>query len=125
MGVASPELMAAVFTERFNSRDAEGLMELYTEDAVFTYDGVEKATGKAQIDGALAGFLAAGLIFSGEYVSACVTRDTALMRMRWELREGTGKSVASGISTEVMRRSADGMWRFLIDDAAGGTRDEA
>lgn len=122
MGVASPELMAEAFTERFNARDSAGLVELYTEDAVFTYDGIEKATGKSQIDGAVSGFMAAGLTFRGRFVSVYVAGDTALTRMKWELIEPSGAQMATGISAEVLRRGADGKWRFLIDDAGGGSR---
>jgi len=54
MGVASPELMAETFIERFNARDAAGMLALYEPDAVFTFDGVPKAVGHEQIAGALA-----------------------------------------------------------------------
>ena len=46
MGVASPELMAETFIERFNSRDGAGLLALYAPDAVFTFDGVAFARGR-------------------------------------------------------------------------------
>jgi len=122
MGVASPELMASVFAERFNKRDVTALLELYEEDAVFTYDGIEKAVGKKQIEGALAGFMAAGLNFSGGYINVLTAGDYALVRMKWELRESSGSLMAAGISAEVLKCGADGRWRFFIDDAGGGMR---
>ena len=122
MGVTSPELMARTFMERFNARDQSGLADLYTDDAVFTYDGIEKAVGRQQIEGAIAGFMAAGLTFKGEFVSVYLAGDTAMTRMKWELIEASGSRMSAGISAEVLRRGADGKWRFLIDDAGGGSR---
>jgi uncharacterized protein (TIGR02246 family) len=122
MGVASPELMAEVFAERFNARDTAGMADLYADDAVFTYDGVEKAVGRKQIEGAVAGFMAAGLTFKGKFVSVYVAGDTAMTRMKWELLEPSGAQMSEGISAEVLRRGVDGKWRFLIDDAGGGSR---
>ena len=122
MGVASPDLMASAFAERFNAGDAAGFAQLYTEDAVFTYDGQEKAVGRKQIEGALAGFMMAGLKFRGENVSTYVVGDTALTRFKWELVDEHGATVATGVSAEVQRRGPDGLWRFIIDDSGGGSR---
>jgi len=122
MGVVSPELTASTFAARFNARDMAAVADLYTEDAVFTYDGAEKAVGRAQIEGAIAGFVMAGLTFEGEFVNVYVAGDTALTRMKWQLREPGGAVMSSGVSAEVQRRCADGKWRILIDDAGGGGR---
>jgi uncharacterized protein (TIGR02246 family) len=122
MGVASPDHMAREFAERFNARDKAALLELYAPDAVFTFDGEAKASGLGQIEGALAGFLSAPLKFSGSYVSVYVSGDTALARMKWELYNEGEATTSTGTSAEVMRRCADGKWRFIIDDATGGSR---
>jgi uncharacterized protein (TIGR02246 family) len=122
MAVASPDLIARTFTERFNAGDVAGLKDLYEEDAVFTYDGIEKAVGRAQIEGAIAGFVMAGLKFDGEFVSVYIAGDTALTRMKWRLLEPSGAVMSAGVSAEVQRRGADGKWRILIDDAGGGSR---
>jgi len=122
MGVASPDLMASAFAERFNAGDIKGFVALYAEDAVFTYDGVEKAVGREQIEGALAGFMMAGLKFRGQCVGLYRAGDTALTRFSWELVDGNGAVVGSGISAEVQRRGPDGLWRLIIDDTSGGSR---
>lgn len=122
MGSPSPERTADAFIEKFNSGDAAGFAQLYSEDAVFTYDGLEKAVGRQQIEGAIAGFMLAGLKFRGENVNVYVVGDTALTRFKWELFDTEGAVVAKGVSTEVQRRGADGLWRFVIDDSGGGSR---
>jgi uncharacterized protein (TIGR02246 family) len=122
MGSPSPELTANAFIERFNAGDAAGFAQLYAEDAVFSYDGIEKAVGRRQIEGAIAGFTMAGLKMRGHDVSLYVVGDTALTRFKWELVDDAGATVATGVSTEVQRRGADGLWRFIIDDSGGGSR---
>jgi uncharacterized protein (TIGR02246 family) len=122
MGVASPELMDKAFAGRFNARDEPGLLDLYTADAVFTFDGAAKAVGLEQIKAALAGFLASPLKLRGSYVSVHVAGDSALCRLKWDLLDPTGAVNSSGVSAEVLRRGADGKWRFQIDDATGGGR---
>lgn len=122
MGSPSPERTAEAFVEKFNSGDAVGFSELYAEDAVFTYDGLEKAVGRKQIEGAIAGFMLAGLKFKGHTVNVYVVGDIALTRFKWELFDASGTTVTRGISTEVQRRGEDGLWRFIIDDSDGGSR---
>ena len=73
MGSSSPELTANAFIERFNAGDAAGFAQLYAEDAIFTYDGVEKAVGRRQIEeGAVgrngAGTTILGSIFANEMI---------------------------------------------------------
>jgi uncharacterized protein (TIGR02246 family) len=122
MGASSPEETAGLFIARFNAKDAVGFAQLYAEDAIFTYDGQETAVGRKQIEGAIAGFMMAGLKMRGENVSVYVVGDIALTRFKWELRDAAGAMVASDISTEVQRRGVDGLWRFVIDDSGGGSR---
>ena len=122
MGVKSPELMAQAFADRFNAKDIKGFCELYAEDAIFTYDGAETAIGRAQIESALAGFMMAGLHFRGESVGVLVYGDTALTRFKWEMLDAQGGAVSSGVSAEVQRCGADGLWRLIIDDTGGGSR---
>ncbi len=122
MGSPSPDATANLFIERFNAGDAAGFALLYAEDAVFTYDGQERAVGRSQIERAIAGFMLAGFKMRGRNVTTHVAGDIALTRFAWELHDAQDATVASGVSTEVQRRGADGLWRFVIDDTAGGSR---
>ncbi|RYZ14521.1 MAG: hypothetical protein EON61_03320 [Alphaproteobacteria bacterium] len=63
-----------------------------------------------------------GLKFKGENVSVYVVDDIALTRFKWELIDASGARISKGISAEVQRRCEDGLWRFIIDDAGGGSR---
>jgi len=125
MGVASPELMAETFIAKFNERDAAGLLALYQPDAVFTFDGVEKAVGHEQITAALAGFLASPFKLRGKYAFVHVAGDSALCSLKWEMIEPEGWINSDGVSMEVLKRGADGLWRFAVDDATAGRRAEA
>lgn len=123
MGVASPELMAEAFIARFNEGDLEGLISLYEPDAVFTFDGEQKAVGLEQIRAAVQGFLETGMKLRGTYAHVFVADDSALCRLAWEMLEPEGWIKSDGVSAEVLRRGNDGLWRFKIDDASGGRRD--
>lgn len=122
MGVAAPEMMADTFMERFNKGEVAAACALYTETAVFTYDGADKAIGRKQIERALAGFASVGLKIHGAYLNMHVNGDLALGRMKWELRDASGASVSNGVSAEVLQRGADGLWRITLDDVGGGAR---
>lgn len=122
MGSRSPELTADLFVERFNAGDASGMVLLYEEDAVFTYDGEEKAIGRGQIERALAGFMMAQLKMRGSTVSTHISGDLAMTRMKWEMVDSTGTVQATGVSCEVQKLGPDGLWRFMLDDATGGSR---
>ena len=125
MGVTSPELMADAFIGRFNERDEAGLLALYEPDAVFTFDGQQKAVGAEQIKGALAGFLGSPFKLRGKYVMVHVAGGAALCSLQWEMLEPEGWINSDGVSMEVLTKGADGLWRFAVDDATAGRRAEA
>jgi uncharacterized protein (TIGR02246 family) len=122
MGSPSPEAIADLFFDRFNASDAAGFARLYAEDAIFTYNGQDRAVGRDQIERAISGFMLAGFKMRGRSVDCYVVGDTALTRFAWELVDGAGAVMASGVSAEVQRRGPDGLWRFIIDDTGGGSR---
>lgn len=124
MGVASPEEMAGVFVSKFNERDGAGLIALYAPDAVFTFDGQTFARGTDQIRAAIDGFLASKMTLKGKYVSdPLLAGDVAMCSLRWEMLNAEGWIDQDGVSVEVLKRGADGLWRFAIDDATGASRE--
>ena len=123
MGVQSSEEMAEAFVSKFNERDGAGLMALYAPDAVFTFDGVTFARGTEQIKAAIDGFLASKMTLRGKYVDEpLVAGDVAMCSLRWEMLNEEGWIDQDGVSVEVLKRGADGLWRFAIDDATGASR---
>ena len=123
MGVASPEDMAGTFIERFNARDGAAMLALYAPDAVFTFDGVTFARGLDEIKLALHGFLGSPMKVRGTYTSVVTAGDVAMCSLRWEMLDAEGWIDQDGISAEVLKRGADGLWRFAIDDATGASRE--
>lgn len=124
MGVTSPEDMAEVFVSKFNERDGAGLIALYAPDAAFTFDGATFARGTGEIKAAIDGFLASKMTLKGKYVSApLVAGDVAMCSLRWEMLNEEGWIDQDGVSVEVLKRGADGLWRFAIDDATGASRE--
>ena len=122
MGVSSPEEMADVFRQRFNDRDAAGLVALYAPDAAFTMDGVSVARGTDEIRAALGGMLKSPFRLKGKYDSVFVAGDVAVCKLRWEMLNAEGWIEMDGVSLEVLKRGSDGLWRFAIDDATGSSR---
>jgi uncharacterized protein (TIGR02246 family) len=122
MGVATPEEMAETFTQRFNDKDAAGILSLYAPDAVFTMDGATFARGANEIRGALEGMLSSPMKIKGKYESVLAAGDVAVCKLRWELLNAEGWIEMDGVSLEVLKRGGDGLWRFAIDDATGSSR---
>lgn len=122
MGVATPEDMAETFVQRFNDRDAAGMLALYAPEAIFTMDGETYARGTGEIKGVIDQLLSAPSTMKGKYDSVLVAGDTAVCKLRWELLDGEGWISMDGVSMEVLRRGGDGKWRFIIDDATGTSR---
>ncbi len=121
--IKRPEDMPATFERLFNAGDLEGLVGLYATDALFVDGDGNEHRGPTAIRAVLTGFLTGGprIALAGVY---CRTQgDLALARVKWTL---TGKDAAGqktevgGISSELMRRQADGGWKFAIDLPVGG-----
>lgn len=120
MAVAhKPEDCDRLFMEAFNTGDLEGLVSLYEADAAFVEQGGGVVKGIAAIREIMRGFFAQKLYFT---IEATVTQngDIALLNSPWTL-SGTapdGQAVSmSGNGTEVVRRQADGSWKYMIDNA--------
>ena len=101
-----PEDLARLFNERANAGDVEGLVALYEADAVLAA-GKVVATGHADIRAFYADLLSRRSDFpAAETLPAIRNGDLAMTFAR--LPNGT-------ISAETARLSADGGWRWLID----------
>lgn len=125
MTVAAPADMPATFARLFNARDLAGLVRLYTEDAVLTIDGATVARGHGEIERMIVPLLSGPLQIAIRCATCHERGDVALVRSDWTLIGPDGGVAMAGASAEVLRRGADGGWRFLIDDACFASRPHA
>lgn len=118
--VTSPREMNETFARLYNSRNLEDLVSLYEPGAVHV-----DPTGKTTVGSAIRAELESLLRLRGTMVSTnsfCLENgDLALLRADWTVTDERGAVVASGSSTEVVRRQADGRWLYVIDHAGGAS----
>lgn len=112
MPAYTPEQIHPLFESAFNRGDVEALLALYESNAVIVAGG-QPATGHDAIRGALTAFVAGGAQIKLETRSAIETEDgLAVLHGAWTI----GPPLSSeGISSEVVRRQADGSWLYIID----------
>ncbi|MEV5978053.1 nuclear transport factor 2 family protein [Streptomyces sp. NPDC052114] len=110
-----PEDVPAAFAERFNSGDPDAVRALYEQGAAFVPESGEAVHGDARIAAANAPFLALGLPISVHPRHVHVAGDLALLIVDWRI--GADETVAT--ATDVVRRGADGFWRYAIDNPFG------
>lgn len=115
-----PEAIPAAFTAAFNARDVEALLQLYHPDAVMSPDGSALVSG-SQIRDALNQFLALDGPIEMKLDRAVTNGDTALVVASWTLNGKTpdGPLTLTGRTSDVVRKGADGGWRYQIDAPLG------
>ena len=113
----------ALFGERFQAGDLEGLVALYEPTALIAPQADQIAVGHSGIRDCLAGFLALNGKFVTVLNQALVANDVGLLYSSWTLEgkqpDGTPMKMA-GQTSDVVRRQADGNWLFVIDSPFGG-----
>lgn len=120
MGASEPSQVIEHFVKLFNSRDAEGILDLYEDDAVLLPGpGAPTVSGQAAVREELQGFLAMGGTMSVVGATAIVNGDLALTHSKWRL-EVEGNEPMEATTAEVVRRQPDGSWRYIIDNPVGG-----
>lgn len=121
MSAMRPGQVIEKFIHYFNAGDLDSLVEdLYEDGAVLAVKpGADTLSGKAATREAVKNFLA----LRGKLVLLQTTTfengDIALMHNRWRL-DIPGRDALGGITAEVVRRQADGSWRYVIDNPWGG-----
>jgi uncharacterized protein (TIGR02246 family) len=116
----SPSDVHELFQAAFNAADADAVSALYETQAVLVLDG-KQVIGREAIRQAYRG------IFAHRGTLELATRRVletgsgiALLSGDWIHRYTDSTSGSSretrGSSTEIVRRQADGEWRFVIDD---------
>ena len=117
-----PEGIVASLLERFNSGKVSAMMGLYAPEAVFIAKDGRTITDHAEIAAELERDLKLGLPLKAKARHVFVADDIAQLVVDWSI-DGTGpdgKHVhVEGTASDVARRGADGLWRYLIDNRLG------
>ncbi|WP_020574351.1 YybH family protein [Actinopolymorpha alba] len=111
----------AAFVTAFNTGDAEALDALYAERAVLVPVPGHPVSGDQRI-AATKHLLGYGVPITANLRHAYVVDNFAMLIVDWSIRgtasDGTDIHLA-GAAADVVRRDAEGRWRYLIDNPAG------
>ena len=119
--ITDPKQTAAVFGRLFNTGDVPGLLALYEADALLVTPDGQEVRGVAGIKSVLEAFLAMKATMKIEIRSCHVQGDLASISNAWSLTGGGAPPGFAGKTIEVLRRQADGSWRYIIDLPAGAS----
>ena len=117
-----PEGIVASLLERFNSGKVSALMSLYAPEAVFIAKDGRTIADRAEIAAELERDFSLGLPLEAKARHVFVADDIAQIVLDWSI-DGTGpdgnRVHLEGSASDILRRGADGLWRYLIDNNQG------
>jgi len=117
-----PEGIVASLLERFNSGKVSAMMDLYAPEAVFIAKDGRTITDHAEIAAELERDFGLGLPLEAKARHVFVADDIAQIVLDWSI-DGTGpdgnRVHLEGSASDIVRRGADGLWRYLIDNNQG------
>ena len=117
-----PEGIVASLLERFNSGKVSAMMGLYEPEAVVIAKDGRTITDRTEIAALFERDISLGLPLKAKARHVFVAGDIAQIVLDWSI-DGTGpdgKHVhLGGSASDILRRGADGLWRYVIDNNQG------
>lgn len=122
MPTNTPEEVLETIVDGINAGNLDILMTLYEADAAFAAQPGALQHGLSGVRESLAGFIAMKGTLDLRVTRVLQASDLALVAGVWSFK-GTGADgepvELSGHNADVLRRQADGTWRFVIDNPWG------
>ena len=121
-GRGTPEQVLKSIVDGINTGNLDALMPLYEPEAAFATQPGSLSHGLPGVREALAGFIAMKGTLDLNVTRVLEASDLALVTTVWSFT-GTGPDgepvKLAAQSADVLRRQADGSWRFVIDNPWG------
>lgn len=113
--------LSDLFEDAYAAKDAGALSGLFEDGAVLVGPGGDTLRGGRAIAGLAEQMWKQDLAYVAETVRVVEAGNVGLVVFRWSLVTPGGEVAERGLGSDVVRRQADGTWRYAIgySDPAG------